>query len=172
MEQVQLKDVMQHQLISINDDGFSIQNAAGRADYDKFGLRTTVIGVPEYFPMALGIDHRIATEVISVGEVTLGEPIKIGIELDTTGAQKAIDEMDERIRSSEAFKLFSGETFINNALIKGIIQSAAIESPAPVANTYNINIHVNSADAESDIAVAIRQEIKKAMMPGGLLHHR
>lgn len=68
------------------------------------------------------------------------QTVIIKIELDTTDLQKKLDEIDERIRNSEAFRVLNGGVFIKPALIQDAKISNAIESSRPVANTYNINI--------------------------------
>lgn len=68
------------------------------------------------------------------------QTVTIKIELDTTDVQKELDEIDERIRNSESFKMLNGEVFIKPALIQAAKISSIIESAQPITNTYNINI--------------------------------
>ncbi|MFK3912027.1 DUF1983 domain-containing protein [Enterobacter cancerogenus] len=163
MKQVQLKHAMRLQHLSITDDGFTIQNGAGRANYDKFGLRTTVDGIPEYFPMTLAIDNRIATEVISVGEANLGGPIKIGIEIDTTDAQKALDELDDKIRNSDVFKVLNGgwsfekdgTLSINNGQV--FITDAKI-GDGVLSTNYSVKMGVNRGGKQYEAGMALGVE--------------
>lgn len=75
--------------------------------------------------------------------------INIGVELDTTDAQKAIDDLDDKIRNSDAFKVLkdgwsfekngtliinNGQVFINDAKIGGGVLST------------NYNVKLNDAD--------------------------
>jgi hypothetical protein len=65
MKQLQLKDVMQRLSITVNESGYEVSNPAGTAQYDAWGARTTVNGIPEYFPLS-----------ISVGDMRKPEPKK------------------------------------------------------------------------------------------------
>ncbi|EAM7659155.1 Fur-regulated protein [Salmonella enterica] len=68
----------------------------------------------------------------------------LGIEIDTSAAQKEIDKLDQRIRDTVSFELIrNGVPFIKDATIaSGAIQAAAIETPQPVTNIYNINLGI------------------------------
>ncbi|MDN4284817.1 Fur-regulated protein [Citrobacter freundii] len=68
----------------------------------------------------------------------------LGIEIDTTAAQKEIDKLDQRIRDTVSFELIrNGVSFIKDATIaSGAIHAAAIETPQPVTNIYNISLGI------------------------------
>lgn len=68
----------------------------------------------------------------------------LGVEIDTSVAQKAIDELDQRIRDTVSFELIrNGVPFIKDATIaSGAIHAAAIETPQPVTNIYNISFDI------------------------------
>lgn len=71
----------------------------------------------------------------------------IDVGLDTSAAQKTIDELYQRIdRNTLAFELLhNGESFIKDATIaSGAIHGAAIETPHPVTNIYNISLGIRS----------------------------
>lgn len=70
----------------------------------------------------------------------------LGVEIDTSAAQKAIDELDQRIRDTVSFELIrNGVSFIKDAAIaNGAIHAAAIDTPQPVTNIYNISFGVRS----------------------------
>lgn len=56
MKQKSLHDVMGGLLqVTITDNGYEISHAAGVACYDSFGYRTTVNGIPEYFPKSISV---------------------------------------------------------------------------------------------------------------------
>jgi hypothetical protein len=76
MKKLSLRDVMFHQRLVILGDGFCIANSAGSANYDKFGQRTTVSGIPEYFPLSLIIDNKTSGTLVSVGEAYLSSPCR------------------------------------------------------------------------------------------------
>lgn len=41
--------------VDLSEDGFTVTNGAGTAHYDKWGYRTTVNGIPEYFPVTFAV---------------------------------------------------------------------------------------------------------------------
>lgn len=112
MKQLSLKDVMFRQRLIILGDGFCIENSAGSANYDKFGKRTTVRGIPEYFPLSLIIDNNTAATPVSVGETHLSSPchcskgeqsannITIKLQLDVTPALEQLESLKSAIESS------------------------------------------------------------------------
>ena len=46
--------------VIISDDGYRLENTAGSATYDRYGVRAEVHGIPEYFPDNLCIEDRQA----------------------------------------------------------------------------------------------------------------
>ncbi|MES3465688.1 Fur-regulated protein [Citrobacter europaeus] len=68
----------------------------------------------------------------------------LGVEIDTSAAQKAIDELDQRIRDTVSFELIrNGVPFIKDATIaNSAINATAIETPQPVTNIYNISLGI------------------------------
>ncbi|MEQ4874003.1 hypothetical protein ABN151_00410 [Klebsiella oxytoca] len=54
-KRLRLVDVMRSLNITLKEEGFEIENAAGKAFYDKSGIRGIVVGIPEYFPISLSI---------------------------------------------------------------------------------------------------------------------
>lgn len=97
-------------------------------------------------------------------------PIVIGVEVDTSEAQKALDELDERIRNSEALKMLNGNgLFIENTFIAdGEIQNAkisnAIEPSRPVTNIWNINVgKLCSSDVDTDGSKHLVEENEKSL---------
>lgn len=67
MKHLSLKDVMATLKVTIKADGYELSSPAGSANYDAWGSRTTVNGVPEYFPLMLQADNHqnIAAETPS-----------------------------------------------------------------------------------------------------------
>ncbi|MBD5755258.1 Fur-regulated protein, partial [Citrobacter freundii] len=67
-----------------------------------------------------------------------------GVEIDTSAAQKAIDELDQRIRDTVSFEIIrNGVPFIKGSTIaNGAIHAAAIQTPQPVTNIYNISFDI------------------------------
>ncbi|ECK9527023.1 TPA: Fur-regulated protein [Salmonella enterica] len=84
------------------------------------------------------VEHLVNTRF---GKQQYCASMALGVEIDTSAAQKAIDELDQRIRDTVSFELIrNGVPFIKDATIaSGAIHAAAIETPQPVTNIYNIS---------------------------------
>jgi len=145
MKHLSLKDVMASMRITNNSDGYEISNAAGSAQYDAWGLRTTVNGIPEYFPLQLSVSGVASFETtapsggycsMSVGVVGSNSPesspihtnkratetkpiqtLSIKVEADTSELEKKLDEINNLIKNSAAFELINGKVFIKPATI-------------------------------------------------------
>lgn len=87
------------------------------------------------------VEHLVNTRF---GEQQYCASVTLGVDIYTSAAQKAIDELDLRIRDTVSFELIrNGVPFINDATIaNGAIHAAAIETPQPVTNIYNINLGI------------------------------
>ncbi|WP_220755786.1 Fur-regulated protein [Citrobacter braakii] len=92
------------------------------------------------------IEHLVNTRF---GEQQYCASMTIGVDIDTSAAQKAIDELDQRIRDTVSFELIrNGVAFIKDATIaNGAIHAAAIETPQSVTNIYNISFGVRSDES-------------------------
>ncbi|WP_367376591.1 hypothetical protein [Hafnia alvei] len=55
MKHLSLKDVMLTMKVTVMDNGYQITNPAGTAQYDAWGSRMNVNGIPEYFPLSLSV---------------------------------------------------------------------------------------------------------------------
>ncbi len=93
----------------------------------------------------------------------------LGVEIDTSAAQKAIDELDQRIRDTVSFELIrNGVSFIKDAAIaNGAIHAAAIETPQPVTNIYNISLGIQRDEpAQNKVTVsADKFKVKPVLIP-------
>lgn len=108
--------------------------------------------------------------------------INIGVELDTSDAQKALDELDDKIRNSDAFKVLKdgwsfekngtliinhGQVFIRDAMIqdgsisKAKIGSALASSNGSVSTTCEMKIGINRG-TESNINAIIKNAERNA----------
>lgn len=87
------------------------------------------------------VEHLVNTRF---GKQQYCASMSLGVEIDTSAAQKAVDELDQRISDTVAFELIrNGVPFIKNATIaNGAIRAEAIETPQPVTNIYNINLGI------------------------------
>ncbi|EMX5166962.1 Fur-regulated protein [Citrobacter freundii] len=89
------------------------------------------------------VEHLVNTRF---GKQQYCTSMTIGIEIDTSAAQKDIDKLDQRIRDTVSFELIrNGVPFIKDATIaNGAIRAETIETPQPVTNIYNISFGVRS----------------------------
>lgn len=55
MKHLPLREVMRNLGLTVTDDGYELSNPAGTARYDFHGVRTTVSGIHEYFPIMLSV---------------------------------------------------------------------------------------------------------------------
>ncbi|MCC2944630.1 Fur-regulated protein [Citrobacter portucalensis] len=87
------------------------------------------------------VEHLVNTRF---GEQQYCASMTLGVDIDTSAAQKAIDELDQRIRDTVSFELIrNGVPFIKDATIEnGAINATAIETPQPVTNIYNISLGI------------------------------
>lgn len=87
------------------------------------------------------VEHLVNTRF---GKQQYCASMMLAVDIDTSAAQKVIDELDQRIRDTVSFELIrNGVPFIKDATIaSGAIQEAAIETPQPVTNIYNINLGI------------------------------
>lgn len=104
-----LKDAMRSLHVIETDEGIELQSAAGTAKYDAWGARREVNGIPEYFPSSVTVNKRPQALVDDKGPsvpddscAPLVRTMKLRVELDTSGAQQAVDELDDKIRKSDA----------------------------------------------------------------------
>lgn len=114
---------------------------------------------------AFAIEHLANTRF---GVKQYCSAINIGVELDTTDAQKAIDDLDDKIRNSDAFKVLkdgwsfekNGTLVINNGQV--FITDAKI-SDGVLSTNYNVKL--NDADKgkphEAGMALDVEGEHSK-----------
>ena len=95
------------------------------------------------------VEHLVNTHF---GKQQYCASMALGVGIDSSAAQKAIGELDQRIRDTVSFELIrNGVPFIKDAFITGgAIQAAAIETPHPVTNIYNISFGVRSDEPEQN----------------------
>ncbi|MFO6493556.1 hypothetical protein [Hafnia alvei] len=145
MKHLTLRDVMARMSITVNGDGFEVTNPAGTAQYDAWGSRTTVNGIPEYFPLQLSVSGVASFEntapsggycSMSMGVVGSNSPesspihtnkratetkpiqtLSIKVEADISELEKKLDEINNLIKNSTAFELINGQAFIKPAAI-------------------------------------------------------
>jgi hypothetical protein len=136
------------------DEGIELQSAAGTAKYDAWGARREVNGIPEYFPSSVTVNKRPQALVDDKGPsvpddscAPLVRTMKLRVELDTSGAQQAVDELDDKIRNSDAFKVLKdGWTFEKNGVLiinngEVFVTDAKIDD-AVLSKSYSVKLNV------------------------------
>lgn len=170
MKHLSLRNVMASMSITVNGDGFEVTNPAGTAQYDAWGSRTTVIGIPEYFPLKISAPEVLAGNADSEhsndhlrhslwhptnneqthdnGKVI--DKVVVQIDVDISDAQQKLEELNASIRGSDAFNVFNGAMFLCPAT-------------APC-------IPVNKRQLSKDVRKLVNDAIKTECRPGGLIH--
>ncbi|EQA2922436.1 hypothetical protein ACX0CN_003029 [Escherichia coli] len=149
-----LKDAMRSLHVIETDEGIELQSAAGTAKYDAWGARREVNGIPEYFPSSVTVNKRPQALVDDKGPsvpddscAPLVRTMKLRVELDTSGAQHAVDELDDKIRNSDAFKVLKdGWTFEKNGVLiinngEVFVTDAKIDD-AVLSKSYIVKLNV------------------------------
>lgn len=172
MKHLSLKDVMARMSIFLTDDGFEINTPAGTALYDHHGSRTTVIGIPEYFPLKISAPEVLAGNADSEhsndhlrhslwhptnneqthdnGKVI--DKVVVQIDVDISDAQQKLEELNASIRGSDAFNVFSGAMFLCPATMPRLL--------------------ANKRQLRKAVRELVNEAIKTECRPGGLLYKR
>ncbi|UAK19642.1 Fur-regulated protein [Kluyvera sp. CRP] len=133
-----------------------LPSKSGAAELRELGFAETRHTATEYqkenhftFLTAEGqkfaVEHLVDTRF---GRQQYCSSISLGVEIDTSATQKALEELDELVRKSDAFKILGNDlAFINDITIfSGAIHTAEIETPQPVTNIYNISLGIRGND--------------------------
>ncbi|MBD5653132.1 Fur-regulated protein [Citrobacter freundii] len=133
-----------------------LPSKSGTAELRELGFAETRYTATEYqkenhFTFLTSEGQKFALEHLvntRFGKQPYCASMMFGVEIDTSAAQKAIDELDQRIRDTVSFELIrNGVPFIKDATIaSGAIRAEAIETPQPVTNIYNINLGIQRDD--------------------------
>ncbi|HAU6300251.1 TPA: Fur-regulated protein [Citrobacter freundii] len=130
-----------------------LPSKSGAAELRELGFAETRYTATEYqkenhFTFLTSEGQKFAVEHLvntRFGKQQYCSTVMLGIEIDTSAAQKAIGELEQRIhRNTLAFeRLRNGVPFIKDVIIaNGAIQAAAIETPQQVTNIYNISLGI------------------------------
>ncbi|WP_347254374.1 hypothetical protein [Leminorella grimontii] len=92
MKKLNLNDVMAYMKVTITETGYEISSPAGSAQYDAWGSRTTVNGIPEHFPRSLTVKQPKAEKVISTLIVEVKPKVDESALVDVATAIKAATE--------------------------------------------------------------------------------
>lgn len=142
-----------------------LPSKSGAAELRELGFAETRHTATEYqkenhftFLTAEGqkfaVEHLVNTRF---GKQEYCSSVMFGVDIDTSAAQKAIDELDQRIRDTVSFELIrNGVPFIKDATIgNGVIHAAAIEAPQAVTIIYNINYGVcNDKPVQNKVTIS------------------
>lgn len=170
MKHLTLRDVMASMSITNNSDGYEVMNAAGSAQYDAWGLRTTVNGIPEYFPLKISAPGVLTGNADSESSNnyrrhSLWHPtnneqthdngkvidkVVVQIDVDISDAQQKLEELNASIRGSDAFNVFNGAMFLCPAT-------------APC-------LPVNKRQLSKAVRKLVNEAIKTECRPGGLIY--
>lgn len=148
VKQLPLRDVMRNLGITVTKDGYELSNPAGTARYDLHGVRTTVSGIPEYFPITLSVkggyvpvvgDQDNIDTFLGLNQPKTAESVgtmTLGIDVDTSSLTvlenqlTRIAELSERIQKTQylgepaeyvgqsTYTISAGQVFIADAQIK------------------------------------------------------
>lgn len=110
------------------------------------------------------VEHLVNTRF---GKQQYCASMALGVGIDSSAAQKAIDELDQLIRNTVAFELIrNGVPFIKDATItNSAIHATAIEIPQPVTNIYNISLGVRSDEpVQNKVTISVDKfEVKSGI---------
>lgn len=149
MKQKSLRDVMDSQLqVTIAEDGYELSSPAGIARYDKWGYRTTVSGIPEYFPASISVKGSapqpkahmggfIDTRAMSGHVRKSVSDIVVNVSVDTKPISEAVKELEQahaewektRNRILEPIAQDVLRCAINNLLMKALGLDVADKPP-------------------------------------------
>lgn len=145
-----------------------LPSKSGAAELRELGFAETRYTATEYqkenhFTFLTSEGQKFAVEHLvntRFGKQQYCASMTLGVEIDTSVAQKAIDELDQRIRDTVSFELIrNGVPFIKDATIaNGAIHAAAIETPQPVTNIYNISLGIRRDEpVQNKVAISTNE---------------
>ncbi|UAN58332.1 hypothetical protein [Serratia sp. JSRIV004] len=181
MKQLQLKDVMQRFTITTHEDGYEVSNPAGTAQYDACGARTTVNGIPEYFPSSISVKDGTKPEAVRTdAELASGgfpdaakvqakqfkvykAEMNISVNVDKDNLDKLEAQLKRIAALSQPLKIKDGQIFIKEAVINGCTTTrSAIEVQIAFQNWQEAhNQHARDA---------VLEVINKELQSGGVIH--
>lgn len=151
MKQLQLKDVMQRFTITAHENGYEVSNPAGTAQYDAWGARTTVNGIPEYFPRSISVKDGTKPDV-----GTDGRALPAG---EFSGQVKA----EKQHAITMVIKVDATDLDKVEAQLKRIAeQRQQMESLRPFLDCHR--------ESEKRVQEAVKKALTKALQQGGCLH--
>lgn len=145
-----------------------LPSKSGTAELRELGFAETRYTATEYqkenhFTFLTSEGQKFAVEHLvntHFGKQQYCASMSLSVEIDTSAVQKAIDELDQRIRDTVSFELLrNGVPFIKDATIaNGAIHAAAIETPQPVTNIYNISLGIRRDEpVQNKVAISTNE---------------
>lgn len=98
MNRVTLKEANKSLRIIVKETGYELHSGAGFAEYDAFGCRGKVNGIPEFFPDRIEIDGAI--NLISPECDTSGRELVIKLSLDTIPSLDQIEAIRKSVEKT------------------------------------------------------------------------
>ena len=168
----------------LRDLGFA-ETRHTATEYQKENYFTFLTAEGQDFAIKHLVDKRFGNQV----DKQYCSAINIGVELDTTDAQKALDELDDKIRNSDAFKVLNGgwsfeksgvliinngQVFVTDAMIDGAsIENAkignALASEGSVNTSYVMKVGIERGtdeNVEDILANALKNAAQAAAHDG------
>lgn len=173
---------MQRFTITAHENGYEVSNPAGTAQYDAWGARTTVNGIPEYLPSSISVKDGTKPEAARTdGELASGgfpdatkvqakqfKVYKAEMNISVDVDKGNLDNLEAQLkRIAELIQPFEikkcGQVFINDAVIGGnITTQVAIEGQIAFQNW---------AEAHAQqVHELVKKAIAKELQYGGALH--
>lgn len=140
MKQLPLREVMHNLGITVTKDGYELSNPAGTARYDLHGVRTTVSGIPEYFPITLSVKGDYVpvvgdqpTTEESIGTMTLGINVDSAALSGLENQLMRIADLCERIQKTQhlgepaeyvgqsTYTISAGQVFLCDAQVRDAV---------------------------------------------------
>ncbi|QRU52036.1 hypothetical protein [Klebsiella oxytoca] len=100
MKRITLKEANKSLLIIVKETGYELHSGAGFAEYDAFGCRGKVNGIPEFFPDRIAIDG--AANLNSPELDTSGQELVIKLYLDATPCLEQIEAIKKAVTDAAA----------------------------------------------------------------------
>lgn len=154
MNRFSLKDATQNLKITIHDEGYELHSPAGSACYDAWGVRTTVNGIPEYFPAALNLSD-----------------------------ERSRPEKDKGAFRVEAGHVFIKDAFITNSIESTEVKDSSADAilkaasdNSKIIDTLRVKLELDTSDFDEQVSEFLEKTvlgiIKKELKPGGLLSRK
>ncbi|EHC3600218.1 TPA: hypothetical protein ACV5UU_005088 [Klebsiella michiganensis] len=96
MKHVTLKEANKSLRIIVKDTGYELHSGAGFAEYDAFGCRGKVNGIPEFFPDRIAIDGAVNLS----SPVCDGRELVIKLSLDTAPCLEQIEAIKKAVEEA------------------------------------------------------------------------